>query len=88
MQFHLQEGRPFALVTAGAALSTLLLVTVLAGRGGAMRWAAYGGTVLVCGLLNWLSLLMLPAHLATLAWAGAGRGTWRTYCSACWGWRC
>ncbi|WP_336051118.1 glycosyltransferase family 39 protein [Streptomyces sp. CA2R101] len=82
VQFHLQEGRPFALVTAGAALSTLLLVTVLAGCGGAMRWAAYGATVLVCGLLNWLSLLVLPAHLATLVWAGAGRGIRRRWAAA------
>ncbi|MGW7635678.1 glycosyltransferase family 39 protein [Streptomyces decoyicus] len=76
VQFYLQEGRPYALVAAGAAISTLLLVTVLAGRGGAMCWAVYGGTVLVCGLLNWLSLLILPAHLATLAWAGAVRRLW------------
>ncbi|MFG2527656.1 hypothetical protein [Streptomyces sp. NPDC048516] len=76
VQFHLQEGRPYALVAAGAAISTLLLVSVLVGRGRAICWAAYGGTVLVCGLLNWLSLLILPAHLATLAWAGARRGIW------------
>ncbi|MGW5342639.1 glycosyltransferase family 39 protein [Streptomyces sp. HUAS TT3] len=38
------------------------------------RWTAYGLTVLVCALLNWLSLLVLPAHAATLWWAGAGRG--------------
>ncbi|MFG2135955.1 hypothetical protein [Streptomyces sp. NPDC048650] len=76
VQFHLQEGRPYALVAAGAALSTLLLVTALEGRGGAMCWPAYGGTVLLCGLLNWLSLLILPAHLATLVWTRVGRGTW------------
>ncbi|WP_088802342.1 MULTISPECIES: hypothetical protein [unclassified Streptomyces] len=82
VQFHLQEGRSYALVAAGAAVSTLLLVTVLAGRGGAMCWAAYGGTVLVCGLLNWLSLLILPAHLATLVWTGAGRGMWLRWAAA------
>ncbi|MEU6365437.1 glycosyltransferase family 39 protein [Streptomyces sp. NPDC046931] len=76
VQFYLQEGRPYALVAAGAAVSTLLLVTVLQGRGGAVRWAAYGGTVLTCGLLNWLSLLVLPAHAATLIWTRAARGTW------------
>ncbi|MGV9242672.1 glycosyltransferase family 39 protein [Streptomyces sp. NPDC003710] len=76
VQFYLQEGRPYALVAAGAAISTLLLVTVLQGRGGAVRWVAYGGTVLTCGLLNWLSLLMLPAHAATLIWTRAGRRMW------------
>ncbi|WP_031524093.1 glycosyltransferase family 39 protein [Streptomyces sp. NRRL F-5123] len=75
VQFYLQEGRPYAMVTAGAALATLLLVTLLQGRGGAARWAAYGGTVALCGLLNWLSLLMLPAHAATLLWTRAGRGS-------------
>ncbi|MDC0768091.1 glycosyltransferase family 39 protein [Streptomyces sp. HD] len=75
VQFYLQEGRPYALVTAGAGISTLLLVTVLQGRGRTRHWAAYAGTVAVCGLLNWLSLLILPAHLATLLWTRARRGT-------------
>ncbi|MFD0265631.1 hypothetical protein ACFVGY_03410 [Streptomyces sp. NPDC127106] len=83
VQFYLQEGRPYALVAAGAAVSTLLLVSLLSdgagGPGGQRRrvwprWTAYGLTVLVCALLNWLSLLVLPAHAATLWWAGAGRG--------------
>ncbi|MGW1376704.1 glycosyltransferase family 39 protein [Streptomyces sp. NPDC002446] len=76
VQFYLQEGRPYALIAAGAAISTLMLVTVLDGRGGALCWVAYGGTVLVCGLLNWLSLLILPAHLATLVWTRSTRGLW------------
>jgi mannosyltransferase len=76
VQFYLQEGRPYALVAAGAGISTLLLVTALEGRGRALCWAAYGGTVLMCGLLNWLSLLILPAHLATLLWTRPQRGTW------------
>ncbi|MFV0132549.1 hypothetical protein ACLGIH_04730 [Streptomyces sp. HMX87] len=77
VQFHLQEGRPYALVAAGAGLSTLLLVVILQERRERwVYWAGYGCAVLVCGLLNWLSLLILPAHLATLAWARAGRGTW------------
>ncbi|WP_105972951.1 glycosyltransferase family 39 protein [Streptomyces geranii] len=73
VQFYLQEGRPFAFVAAGAGIATLLLVTVLRGRGTLRHWVAYGGVVLVCGLLNWLSLLILPAHLVTLLWARAGR---------------
>lgn len=80
VQFYLQEGRPYALVAAGAGLSTLLLVSLLgevrAGRRVWPRWTAYGLTVLVCALLNWLSLLILPAHAATLWWVRAGRPVW------------
>lgn len=79
VQFYLQEGRPYALVAAGAGLSTLLLVSLL-GTGPERRvwprWTAYGVTVLVCALLNWLSLLILPAHAATLWWVRAGRRVW------------
>lgn len=75
VQFSLQDGRPYAFVCAGAAISTLLLVHMLQGCARTGHWVAYGGTVLVCALLNWLSLLILPAHLATLVWTGAGRGT-------------
>ncbi|MFI1205685.1 hypothetical protein ACH4VR_40760 [Streptomyces sp. NPDC020883] len=82
VQFYLQEGRPYALVAAGAGISTLMLVTMLQGRGRAVHWAAYGGTVLVCGLLNWLSLLILPAHLATLLWTRAQRGMWTRWAVA------
>ncbi|ANP56257.1 mannosyltransferase [Streptomyces griseochromogenes] len=81
-QFYLQEGRPYALVAAGAAISTLLLVTLLEDRCHALRWAAYGGTVLLCGLLNWLSLMILPAHAATLVWTRAGRGPWTRWAVA------
>ncbi|MFK0049314.1 hypothetical protein ACIQU4_35525 [Streptomyces sp. NPDC090741] len=81
VQFYLQEGRPYALVAAGAGLSTLLLVSLLSvpsgpGRRAWPRWTAYAVTVLVCALLNWLSLLVLPAHAATLWWVRAGRGVW------------
>lgn len=87
VQFYLQEGRPYALVAAGAGLSTLLLVSLLEsgpGRRAWPRWTAYGVTVLVCALLNWLSLLVLPAHAATLWWVRAGRGVllrWAAYAS-------
>ncbi|WP_328430422.1 glycosyltransferase family 39 protein [Streptomyces sp. NBC_00443] len=82
VQFYLQEGRPYALIAAGAGIATLLLVTVLEGRGRAVHWVAYGGTVAVCGLLNWLSLLILPAHLATLLWTRVRRGTWLRWATA------
>ncbi|MCT7351407.1 hypothetical protein N4P33_04380 [Streptomyces sp. 15-116A] len=76
VQFYLQEGRPYALVAAGAGISTLLLVTVLQRRVHGLRWVAYGGTVVVMGLLNWLSLMILAAHLATLLWCRARREVW------------
>ncbi|WP_405647124.1 hypothetical protein [Streptomyces uncialis] len=81
VQFYLQEGRSYALIALGAGISTLLLVTLLEG-GRRRRWTAYGVTVLVCALLNWLSLLILPAHLATLAWVRAERGTWTRWAVA------
>ncbi|GAA2731342.1 glycosyltransferase family 39 protein [Streptomyces nogalater] len=81
-QFQLQEGRPYALVAAGAGISTLLLVTLLHKPSRTAYWAAYGATVMVSGLLNWLSLLLLPAHLATLLWVGAGRGVWARWTTA------
>ncbi|MGW5401929.1 glycosyltransferase family 39 protein [Streptomyces sp. NPDC003952] len=80
VQFQLQEGRSYALIAGGAGLSTLLLVSLIstAGAGPGRRrwpcWTAYGALVLVCALLNWLSLLILPAHAVTLGWARARRG--------------
>ncbi|MGW7421033.1 glycosyltransferase family 39 protein [Streptomyces sp. NPDC054813] len=82
VQFYLQEGRPYALVTAGAAISTLLLVTVLEGHGRTAQWAAYAGAVLLCGLLNWLALMILPAHAATLIWTWARREVWTRWTAA------
>ncbi|MEH0399166.1 hypothetical protein AB0K64_33970 [Streptomyces sp. NPDC053741] len=80
VQFYLQEGRPYALVAAGAGISTLLLVTALQGRARMLHWVAYGSILLACGLLNWLSLMILPAHLMTLFWT---RATFRVF--MCWG---
>jgi mannosyltransferase len=82
VQFHLQEGRPYALVAAGAGISTLLLVTLLQGRDRGVYWAAYGSAVAMGGLLNWLSLMILPAHLATLVWSRAGRAVWKRWATA------
>ncbi|GAA3393183.1 hypothetical protein [Streptomyces roseoviridis] len=89
VQFYLQEGRPYALVAAGAAVATLLLVGLLQegqqdgkARPRRLRWVAYGGTVLVCGLLNWLSLLLLPAHLLTLLLTRAPRRVWLPWAAA------
>lgn len=86
VQFYLQEGRPYALVAAGAGVSTLLFVAALQdgdqARHRTRRWMGYGGAVLVCGLLNWFSLLILPAHLATLLWSRAGRREWASWAAA------
>ncbi|WP_172387236.1 glycosyltransferase family 39 protein [Streptomyces sp. MNP-20] len=82
VQFYLQDGRSYALVMAGAGIATLLLVTLLQGRGRTACWAAYGSMVLTCALLNWLALLILPAHLATLVWTKAGRPTLTRWAAA------
>ncbi|MDX2544815.1 glycosyltransferase family 39 protein [Streptomyces sp. WI04-05B] len=82
VQFHLQEGRPYALVAAGAGISTLLLVSALQGRDRTVHWAAYGGTVVICGLLNWLSLMIPAAHLATLVWIRPRRRVWTRWTTA------
>ncbi|QIJ66721.1 hypothetical protein G7Z13_22900 [Streptomyces sp. JB150] len=74
VQFHLQEGRPYALVAAGAGVCTLLLVTALRRPVRARHWLAYGCALALAGLLNWLALLIVPAHLATLLLSRAGRG--------------
>ncbi|MCX5140920.1 glycosyltransferase family 39 protein [Streptomyces sp. NBC_00338] len=74
VQQYAQEGRPYALVTACAALACLLLVAGVE-RPGAGRWAAYGATVLIAALLNWFSLLMLCAHAVTIVLARPPRAT-------------
>jgi mannosyltransferase len=82
VQFYLQEGRPYALVAAGAAISTLLLITVLQRPVRTRHWAAYSTTVLLTGLLNWLSLMILAAHLATLLWSRADRAVLARWAAA------
>ncbi|MFG2670385.1 glycosyltransferase family 39 protein [Streptomyces sp. NPDC048445] len=77
VQQYAQEGRSYALVTACAALACLLLVEAAdaTGRRGTALWAAYGATVLLAALLNWFSLLLLPAHAVTLALTRPPRAT-------------
>ncbi|MEU3155641.1 glycosyltransferase family 39 protein [Streptomyces fimicarius] len=82
VQFYLQEGRPYALVAAGAGVSTLLLVILVQERARPACWAVYGSTIFLCGLLNWLSLMILLAHLATLIWSRAGRRVWARWAVA------
>ncbi|MCC3771345.1 protein O-mannosyl-transferase family, partial [Streptomyces sp. UNOC14_S4] len=76
VQQYAQEGRAYALVTAAVALATWLLVTALEHPRPAAarwRWGAYAVTLLVGALLNWFSLLALPAHALTVALARPGR---------------
>ncbi|MEW2389647.1 glycosyltransferase family 39 protein [Streptomyces venezuelae] len=69
-QHYAQEGRSYALVVATVAVATLILVTLMDGRREgaptARLWAAYATALLVAALLNWFSLLALPAHAATV----------------------
>ncbi|NEB78852.1 hypothetical protein G3I40_27065 [Streptomyces sp. SID14478] len=66
VQQYAQEGRPYALVTACAAVACRMLV-VAVDRPDAGRWAAYGAAMLTAALLNWFSLLLLPVHAMALA---------------------
>ncbi|MEU5899381.1 MULTISPECIES: glycosyltransferase family 39 protein [Streptomyces] len=68
---YAQEGHSYALVVAAVAVATLLLVTLMDGHGRPGRptarlWTAYVTALLVAALLNWFSLLALPAHAATV----------------------
>ncbi|MFI0714521.1 hypothetical protein ACH4SK_28590 [Streptomyces inhibens] len=88
MQRYAQEGRSFALVTAGVAVATWLLVGAVrpagptTSRDGRGRWAAWGwrwggytAVMLATALLNWLSLFALAAHGVTvlIAWRAGQR---------------
>lgn len=77
-QHYAQEGRSYALVTAAVAAATWLLVTLTDGRreprAAAWPWAGYAGAMLIAALLNWFSLLALPAHATTTLMARR-RGT-------------
>ncbi|WP_433533632.1 glycosyltransferase family 39 protein [Micromonospora sp. CA-263727] len=62
-----QEARPYALATALAVLSTLLLVDALR-RPGWRRWTGYSVTIAALGLTHLIALTLLAAHaVAVLA---------------------
>ncbi|MGW2050616.1 glycosyltransferase family 39 protein [Streptomyces sp. NPDC001858] len=65
-QAFAQEGRPYAMVTATVAYATWLLVAAMR-RPRALTWVGYAVAVLLGALLNWFSLLALPAHAVTVA---------------------
>jgi mannosyltransferase len=74
---YAQEGRSYALVSAGVAGATLLLLRAV--RGG--RWWPYGVVVAVTCVLHEFAVLVLLAHACTLALARVPGRVWR-------GWAC
>ena len=73
---YAQEGRSYALVAAGVAGATLLLVPAVEGRPRQGWWWRYGGVVAVTCLLHELVVLVLCAHAVTLVLARAPRRVW------------
>ncbi|MFD5908431.1 hypothetical protein ACFWHL_06950 [Streptomyces massasporeus] len=77
---YAQEGRSYALVAAGVAGATLLLVRTV-DAGGARAWWPYGTVVALTCVLHELAVPVLGAHAVTLAllrvpgrvWSGWGR---------------
>ncbi|MER6354920.1 glycosyltransferase family 39 protein [Streptomyces sp. NPDC001634] len=74
---YAQEGRSYAMVSAGVAGATLLLVRAVRGA----TWWPYGVVVAVTCVLHEFAVLVLPAHACTLALARMPWRTWR-------GWLC
>jgi hypothetical protein len=72
---YAQEGRSYALVAAGVAGATLLLVQAMEGRS-RRGWWWYGGVLAVTCLLHELVALVLCAHALTLALARVPREVW------------
>ncbi len=64
-----QEARSYAMVMTVAAISSYLLVRVLAAEQPRQRrWlAGYGASIAVLGILNIFGLLLVPAHAVTMA---------------------
>ncbi|MGW1073201.1 glycosyltransferase family 39 protein [Streptomyces sp. NPDC002537] len=78
---YAQEGRSYALVAAGAALATWLLVRAVE-DGGRGRWAGYGAAVAVTALLHEFAILLLAAHVLTLLVSRTPARTWRAWGAA------
>ncbi|MFE1326564.1 glycosyltransferase family 39 protein [Streptomyces sp. NPDC058741] len=72
---YAQEGRSYALVAAGAAGATLLLVRAVEGAG-TRAWWPYGTVVALTCVLHELAVLVLCAHAATLALMRVPRRVW------------
>ncbi|MYW64715.1 hypothetical protein GTY65_11640 [Streptomyces sp. SID8379] len=74
-QYYAQEGRSYALVAAGAASATLLLVRAVS-RPTARAWAGYAAAVAVTAWLHEFAALVLAAHAVTLAVTRVPRRVW------------
>ncbi|MGW2828355.1 glycosyltransferase family 39 protein [Streptomyces sp. NPDC001286] len=72
---YAQEGRSYALVSAGVAGATLLLVRALR-EPREHPWWPYASLLAVTCLLHELAVLVLLAHAATLVLARVGRRVW------------
>jgi mannosyltransferase len=72
---YAQEGRSYALVAAGVAAATLLLVRAV-DAGGARAWWPYGAVLALTCLLHEFAVLVLCAHALTLALWRVPRGVW------------
>ncbi|MET7456202.1 glycosyltransferase family 39 protein [Streptomyces sp. NPDC005574] len=81
---YAQEGRSYALVAAGVAAATLLLVRASDGRPGrpGAVWWPYGCVLAVSCLLHELAVLAVCAHAATLALTRVPRAVWAGWARA------
>ncbi|MEU3932938.1 glycosyltransferase family 39 protein [Streptomyces sp. NPDC029044] len=75
---YAQEGRSYALVAAGVAAATLLLVRAV-DAGGARAWWPYGTVVALTCVLHELALPVLGAHALTLALLRVPRKVWSSW---------
>ncbi|MEV5982754.1 glycosyltransferase family 39 protein [Streptomyces sp. NPDC052114] len=79
---YAQEGRSYALVAAGAALATLLLVRAADRPGRPAAWCAYATAAACTVLLHELAVLLLLAHAVTLLLSRVPRAVWRGWAAA------
>jgi mannosyltransferase len=77
ISFYAQTAREYATIVAVVLCATLALVRALeaeaAGQGDRWRWVLYGALITLSGYLNELTLVVLAAHLVTVAVARPGR---------------
>ncbi|WP_376697881.1 glycosyltransferase family 39 protein [Streptomyces eurocidicus] len=78
---YAQEARSYAMVAAGAALATWLLVRAVE-RGSPGRWAGYGAVVAGTALLHEFAILLAAAHAVTLLVSRVPWRTWRAWACA------
>nr|WP_280891495.1 glycosyltransferase family 39 protein [Streptomyces sp. LBL] len=82
---YAQEGRSYALVTAGVTGTTLLLLRAVEGRARRMwsGWGSYGGLLAAMCLLHEMAVLVVAAHAAALAGLGVPKRVWARWgCAA------